>query len=222
LSKNVIRGGGNITSFNDMLKPVSQTALGSGKRNLSRAPVVSQRDRAKEEGFAEGYADGKADGYRNGYADGTQRASEDFEAQNSAVIVEFELEDVVASTGYAVERWYQEAEQRLAALAMEIARRALCKELETSQESVMTIVKEALEEVTHGSKVRIRVNPFGAGIIEARREEVLASLSHIRNLEVVADASIEGGCVIESDGGVVDARIDTFLARITNAIREAA
>ena len=38
--------------------------------------------------------------------------------------------------------------------------------------------------------------------------------SSLRNVEFVADPTVTAGCVIETDGGVVDATVDTKLATL--------
>ena len=103
-------------------------------------------------------------------------------------------------------------------LAIEIARRALGKELEAAPDTVVEIAKTVLAEVTEGASVRVRINPTQTAILESHRAELEARASHIHNLEIIPDHHVDGGCMVESDGGVIDARIQTYLQRLAESM----
>ena len=164
----------------------------------------------------DGYQAGFEEGLKFGLEEGTQRGQAEFEAAHRSEIQKFHfaLESFVDRANTSIEDWYEKTELQLTTLAIEIAKRALCDHLELDRQSVLAITKEALQEVRHGSEVRVRVNPFDVGILESHKDEILSTMSNIRNLQFDADSRILGGCEIETDGGVVDARIMTFLSRL--------
>jgi flagellar biosynthesis/type III secretory pathway protein FliH len=69
------------------------------------------------------------------------------------------------------------------------------------------VVREGLERVRRASRVRVRVHPSDAAqLIELEAE-------------VVEDPSItRGGCVVESELGEVDARLEVRLDALARAI----
>jgi flagellar biosynthesis/type III secretory pathway protein FliH len=64
---------------------------------------------------------------------------------------------------------------------------------------------------------RIRVNPFDVESLNASKEDLMALSTSLRSLEIVDDSAILGGCIIETDGGVVDASVDAQLQRLEAA-----
>jgi flagellar biosynthesis/type III secretory pathway protein FliH len=57
-------------------------------------------------------------------------------------------------------------------------------------------------------------------MMEARLSEIKAAFAHIEQIEIVEDKSISFGCRLESDLGLIDARVEDFLARIVQESRE--
>lgn len=100
-----------------------------------------------------------------------------------------------------------EGERSVATLALAVAQRLVLDELDARPERVQAIVRDALDRVRRASRVRVRAHPDDA-----------AQLMDLE-VEIVADASIErGGCVVESELGVVDARIETRIDALARAL----
>ena len=215
MSKNVVRDCVRDTGFTETLNKVDESLLKS-KQSPGSARIQSGLQAMYEKSRQEGFAAGKEDGLELGLAEGHLIGKREFEDAHSAALDEFRaaLETFVERAESAVAAWYADTEEALTNLAIEIARRAISKELDVTRECVLDITRAALLEVRHGTDVRVRVNPFDAGILNARKDQILSAVSGIRNLEVVADLNVLSGCEIETDGGVVDARIESYLARI--------
>lgn len=220
-SRNILRGTPQpFGSFLERLQTVHQVSEESPAAQWTRAEIQRRFHQAHEEGhlvgYSDGYAKGEAKGLEVGLATGQSVALQNWEDTHREEIDLFthSLAQVVEDTKAGVDAWYREAEERLAILAIEIARRAIGQELAIREDAVADIAKQVLSEVTSGTQVRVRVSPLQVPALEARRTELLAALSHVRDLEVVSDPSIRNGCVVESEGGVVDARIESYLHRL--------
>lgn len=214
LSKSILGSSTSVTKLTDVLKPVVGPLPSQAKGGSSRiqSGLQAMFDKAKLEGYEAGRNEGHADGIAVGRIQGWKEVRDSEEA----MLAEFQgaLQSVVQQTLESIENWYVTAEQSLTTLAIEIAKRAVCQELELSRQSVLEITKNALQEVRHGTSVRIRVNPIDSAILESKREQVLAAASCVRDIEIVSDGSINGGCIIDTDGGVIDSRIENFLERL--------
>lgn len=215
MSKNIVFGGQGSTGFTSTLGSVGDAVI-AAQRKTGSSKLQAGMQAMYEKSKAEGYQAGLIEGREIGRIEGTAQAEVDFQEAHRAEIQKFHLalEAFVDRAQASVADWYAAAEESLTSLAIEISRRALCQELDQSRESVLAITKKALEEVRHGTDVRIRVNPMDASILESHREEILSSVSDVRGLEVVPDLHVASGCQIETDGGVIDARIQSYLARI--------
>lgn len=218
MSKSVIRGDTIATSFEHSMMPLSELPPPEQRKGNRIAEVVrQQKEEIRKEAHEEGYRAGLQSGHAEGYEAGKQEADQRYGAE----IAEFvsHLESTEARIDVEFDRFIQEAEDQLAALAVVIAERILRTELHQTREAIIAIAKDAIKEVRHGTTVRIRVNPFDGTVVDARAGELLAASSGLRNLEIVRDPTIQGGCVIEGDGGVVDARIESALERIVASAR---
>jgi flagellar assembly protein FliH len=81
-------------------------------------------------------------------------------------------------------------------------------------------VRHALLRSASAETVRIRVHAADLESVKAHREELLTLVDGIRQLEIVADRRVgPGGCVVETLGGVVDARVETQLDEVESALR---
>jgi len=196
-----------VSEFKDSIGTVSATL--EHTQRVGAAPKM-------QAGIKAAYDQAVEDGFKLGHAEGFREGAREFEARHHEALQEFRaaLTDFVDRAQTGVDEWYVKAEASLTTLAVEIARRALCSELQGSRESVLLIAQQALAEVRHGTEVRVRVNPLDVSILESRRQEILSAVSGVRNLEIVPDLAVASGCEIDTDGGIVDATIETYLTRL--------
>lgn len=174
------------------------------------------RESAKKEGYEVGY--------QAGFEAGRKEGLDAIEAEYRASIQEFAhlLQDKADQVVFAAQQWTFAAEQDLAELAVLIAARIVAREIRLDTEVVNAIAHEAVAEFAHSTSIRIRMNPFDLPALQARRDELLAVSRQLRQIEIVGDEAVAGGCIVESDGGVVDATLETRLKCVLDSIREAA
>lgn len=163
---------------------------------------------------------GEAKGMEIGLENGISQVRQEVEASNAEEIAAFaqELQLILNQTKNGIDQWYQQAEERLAALALEIAQRAIGNALVQNSEAVIQIAHQVLNEVTSGSQVRLRVNPIQSATLESHKEQIIQAISHIREIEIVSDPSIQNGVIVESETGVTDARVESYLQRLADHI----
>ena len=106
-------------------------------------------------------------------------------------------------------------------ISVEIARRILRRELRTDPGMITRIAESALEQVGAAANVRVRVHPLDAQVLEQSMMEIVSAPDEAAAIEVVPDAAIEqGGCVVESDRGIVDARLRTQFEEMQTRLLE--
>ena len=189
------------------------------------------RASAYEEAFGAGYREGRragierglAEGRRTGRDEGHEAARQEVLQTEAAGLAEFQtaLAAVVGGVGPAVERWKAEveasAEARATALAMDAVRALLASELATERPDAMGIVREALGFAEGAIRATVRLAPFDRAALAERKEEILQACAGLRDVDLVDDRSIEYGCVVETEGGVVDATLATRLGLLEAA-----
>jgi flagellar assembly protein FliH len=99
----------------------------------------------------------------------------------------------------------QSLAQRLAGIAMQMARQVVRSELQTNAALVVDVTQEALTEVLLSARhITVKVHPEDLVWIE----KGCADTFEARGARLIADTHMErGGCLVESDLGVVDARL---------------
>ena len=178
-----------------------------------------ERRIAREEGFRQGFAEGLQSGTQKGIEMGQQQGHAQVVAETRDEIGTFRaaLSEAATRIGPAVERWQADVEARAAELAIEAVRALLAAELAIDRPTAMGIVREALSSATGATRATIRLAPFDRAELAERQAEILEACVGLREVELVDDASIEGGCVIETENGVVDATLDTRLSLLEAA-----
>ncbi len=95
-------------------------------------------------------------------------------------------------------------------IAVEVARRIVRRELRTDPGLITRTVASALEQVAAESRVHVRVHPLDARLLQDTIRDIVSASDEAAAVEIVPDGSVEqGGCVVESDRGIVDARLRT-------------
>jgi type III secretion protein L len=71
-------------------------------------------------------------------------------------------------------------------------------------------------------QVTVRVAPEAVAEVQQRLTDIMADYPGITFVEVAADARLRrGGCILESELGVVDASLDVQLEALSRALRSA-
>ena len=127
--------------------------------------------------------------------------------------------DALADAWKQREEFLARHEAELVKLAVAIAKKIIGHSVVMNPDIVLQTAKEALRSVRSERRVTIKVNPAD----EAALREQAASLKmlgpEIGELAIIGNPAIEaGGCIVESDLGMIDAQIGTQLASIENAL----
>jgi flagellar assembly protein FliH len=155
----------------------------------------SSVDEVKEAAFQKGFLEGK----KVGFESGSKKADSVIDSLNQTL---GQLENIRKEI-------HQEIEKEVAQLALSIARKIVCHEVKTTQETVTCIAREALSRVDNPAKIKIKLNPGDLQFIKDTQSQFSHFLQDVDNIRFVAEESIQsGGCLIETDRGDIDARIE--------------
>src|SRR5690606_27221466 len=110
----------------------------------------------------------------------------------------------------------QQLAGRIAGVALELARQVVRSEVEQRPEVVLTVAEEALGALLASARqVVVRLNPEDHVLTQDSLTELLQS----RGARLLADPAISrGGCMVESDIAVVDARIEARWQQVAGAM----
>ena len=163
---------------------------------------------------AEAVKQARQSGYQDGYRDGLV-ALEGFK-QSFAHQATLQVGQLVKAIGSQLDAMQQEMAEALAATALSLARQIVRSELAVHPERVGAVAQEALETLMLSARhITLRVHPDDQPLIAEGAGELLAA----RGARLVADIGVaRGGCVVESNIGLVDASIETRWRRAAASI----
>jgi flagellar assembly protein FliH len=169
-------------------------------REAAMSAATVQQD-AYNEGFTAGHRDGGA----------TARAE---------LIEAIGLVQRVATEAKAMrDQLVVQAEREIVELVIEATESVIGHHAETDVELVHGTVRRALERAGSQNIVRVRVSPQERDGVAVRLAENRGTLAPF---EVLADGSVSvGGCVVDTEAGRVDARLDVQLNEIATLLRDA-
>jgi type III secretion protein L len=117
------------------------------------------------------------------------------------------------------DRLLASAEAELVRLALAVAGKVVAGEVALSHEAVTRIAAEALEAARDRREVLLRVHPADAGALRAQEPRLAGLLARARAVEIREDPCVgRGGVVVETEAGVVDARIETRLEALRSVL----
>ncbi len=116
------------------------------------------------------------------------------------------------------ERVWRETEKDLLRLSVRLAEKIIGREIEKDNKTVLDIVNVALQNARQQEKLTVRVNPSDLPILE-KESKKFAATGRVKFIDFVADPRVSlGGCLIESEVGTIDARLETQMRVLERAL----
>lgn len=112
-------------------------------------------------------------------------------------------------------------EENVAALAVTIARQIIGREVRTSPDLIIDLVRTAVSEFPVDQPLRIRVNPLDLSTLSVVSDGVAIRIAPDREITWAADPRIlPGGCVVEGRERIIDGRVDMALERVFKTLSQ--
>lgn len=184
------------------------------RRHLREEARLLGRKEGQEEGHAEGREAGRLEGLR----EGREEAQRELKALREAD--ERKLAQLLASISGALDNRLAAMEGDLADLAFA----AVCRLLGSGQEPryAQAAVAQVLGQVRNARRVRVRVAPAEYQRL-SNEMDMAVLLPAGAEVTVEPDPAVRlGGCILATDAGEWDGRLETQLARLHEALRAAA
>lgn len=188
-------------------KQRNERRRGDRRRGFRRIDDRNLISRAREEADAIREAAAK-----EGYQEGLTRSKSDLEELKNSLKVFLDTKQEV----------FDKIAPEILSISIDIAQKIIKKEIAQAPEllvdSVMEILKGLSKEET---KITIRTNPSQVNMLKGEIPSMAEQLGLEAKMMVIPDEAVmEGGCIVTTTNGVVDATIDTQLAIISEALKE--
>jgi flagellar assembly protein FliH len=152
--------------------------------------------------------------YEEGYKKGKEEAKVEIDKtlEEKIALLENSIKKV-DSINELFEEKILSIEKELISVALDIAKEVIQKEVsENSQEIAYNLAKALMEDIKDATKIQIKVNPKDAEYLKSQ---------DLKNVEIIEDEAVkEGGVVIISDIGNIDAEILQRFKAIKEAVLE--
>jgi flagellar assembly protein FliH len=156
------------------------------------------------------------DAFMKGYMQGERAGAEAAAARGEAVVRR--LAETVEELRTLRVDFLQKAEQQVVQLALAIARRIVHREITLDRELLAAMGRVALDRLSHASAATIRLHPddYAAVLGGSSQTEGTGAAGFTT---IVADPMVRrGGCLVQSDVGVIDVSVDAQINEIARAI----
>lgn len=163
----------------------------------------------------------RSESYETGYREGMERAEQEIKEAYERKIAEAEA--VLRQAYQAKEQLIQEAEPFVVSLSCTVAEKIIQKQLTVEPEIVLELARKTLSRKRESGTITLCVSPEQFAYVHAAREELSLAVDSQAELQIIPDSSVnDGGCVVRSALGSIDARIDTQLTEIKKALMQLA
>lgn len=157
---------------------------------------------------------------REAYEKGKEEGSSVAEEKISEKVTQ--LAGVIESLQGAHQRILKEAETVVVDMSLAIARKFIDTAAVINSDLIKKTIKAAVKMVTEKDKVIIRINPEDHEEVRAHLDDIIFIGDGIGKLDIRPDKKVDrGGCVVETEAGNIDARIESRFAEIEKALKQA-
>ena len=180
----------NVNRAREGVKEIISDAI-----NKARQKALEIKEEAKREGYEAGYTEG--------FQKGEQSAKEEFGPFAKT------LQELLSEISEFRKKMFSKVEREMVEMILDLAKKIIHYELSIREDGVKEMIRIAVESVLEREKMVIRINPADKIHAESFRPELLQMFEEIKNIIFEVHPGIErGGCIVESNFGTVDARIE--------------
>jgi len=172
---------------------------------------VIQINKAKTEGFNEGFNRGKEEGYK--------KAKEEFDLKLKEI--QEKIISLLSQIEASKKEIFNNAHTILLNLCFEIAKRIIKSESQINKDVVLNVLKRSLSFISDREKIIIRVCKDELETVANRKDFWMPVSERFESITIEPDDRIEkGGCIIESNSGIVDARLGVQFEELKEIIND--
>ena len=188
-------------------KQRTERRRGDRRRGFRRVDERNLISRAREE--ADSIREASA---KEGYEAGILQAREDIEALREAISVFMNAKQEV----------FEYIAPDILEISIDIAQKIIKKEITQDPQMILDKITEILKTLSkEETKINLKVNPSQVSILKQSIPDILSDAGLDARIIIVPDETVtEGGCVVTTTNGVIDATIESQISIIKEALKE--
>ncbi len=155
-----------------------------------------------DKSFEKGFEDGKNETLNNLQEEFSQKISKNFELVNN----------IASKLDQKIVAYENEFEQLLLEFSIAIAEKIVRREIE-NKSPILEVLKDSIKKIQGANDLSIKLNPEDYRLIEEAKDAINMEL--FSKIKFEESENIEnGGCLIQTEIGNIDARISTQLSEL--------
>ena len=149
---------------------------------------------------------------KEGYQAGLEQASEDIS----------EVKNAITAFLSAKQEVFEYIAPDILEISVDIAKKIIKREIQQDPSLILNNILEILKGLSkEETKITLRVNPQQVALLKTELPELMSTAGLDAKVLVVPDEELmEGGCMVTTTNGVIDATIETQLSVISEALKE--
>jgi flagellar biosynthesis/type III secretory pathway protein FliH len=186
--------------------------------NELQAEVTQQKKRAAN-AIQQAYQKGIEEGRARGCSDGRQRSREEYEQR--LLEVKKRLAEYASGIEASRRQLFAESHTMLVDLSLQIAHKIVQCEIQMNPQVVLSVVKHAMSYIAERERLIVRVAPGDIEMVSGQKDFWSGVIDRLDTITIESDERIgRGGCIVESNAGVADARIEVMMREVEETVEK--
>ena len=163
------------------------------------------------------FVKGRTEGLEEGLARGREETTEVYEKKIDQL--QQKIESIIRQFDESRRTVFSGSEHLLLRLCCEMVRKVISTEVTVNQNIILSVLKKALTYIGDRERLVVRVSPDDFETVSGRKDFWVPVAESLKNVSVESDERVSrGGCIIESNSGVVDARLGVQFEEISGLV----
>ena len=201
----------DFTYESDKARNFDQSNVNKAKQGVMEL-LKDAMEKAKKQ-VTEIKANAKKEGYDTGFEDGFKNGKDAAKEEFSPFLKT--TQKLIEELSEFRKEMYEKVEREMVELVINLTKKVIHFEFSKREDAVQDMIRLAVQSVLDRESMIIKIHPTDKEYAENFRPELLHMFSEIKNITFVANSGIaRGGCVIETNFGVIDGRIEKLEEQI--------
>lgn len=190
-----------------------------GISELERASLESQVEKQAIEKIKSVQEAAYKEAYALGLEEGSKKA---FSDNNKDILAKLQLlDDLLVTVGKMKMDILAQNEVHIMKLIYDLACRLALMEIDKNEARILPVIRHAVELAQSEENVVVRLSKADFDFIETFRESAKKDFEFVKKLKFEQSSEIRpGGCVVETNFGVIDAKMEERISKLWNTIEE--
>jgi len=165
----------------------------------------------QEEAFKQGFELGKDEGFKSAFEKKTSDIGHGLD----------NIQNLIAKIQHIKQDLVSQNEAHIVGLIYQIAEKIAFDHIEAHPETVLNVIRHSIEAAQAEEDVTVLVAPEQMDFIEKMKTQSNKEFEFLKTIKLQASDSVEpGGCIVETNYGVIDARVQERTEKLWEEIRQ--